>query len=154
GITTVGRCGGMAYAALDYYLAGLPIPTHTAADFGPSAVPTDGTVLADYLWWRQIASLMKNGLHFLSLPWITDEQWFSWSVQSVFPQLCRRIEQGQISILGLVSKDGAHPEKGHQVVAYGYAVERATNTITIDIWDNNYPDREMVLRPLHPGVGI
>src|SRR5437763_33144 len=55
GITTIGRCGGMAYAALDYYLAGLPVPTHTAIDFGPSRVPADGTILADYLWWRQIA---------------------------------------------------------------------------------------------------
>src|SRR5690348_4708372 len=26
-ITTAGRCGGMAYAALDYFLAGQPVPT-------------------------------------------------------------------------------------------------------------------------------
>jgi len=44
-IETYGRCGGMAYAALDYYLAGLPVPPDTTT-------PPDGNWLADYIYSR------------------------------------------------------------------------------------------------------
>src|SRR5919198_909175 len=51
-VATDGRSGGMAYAALDYWFAGLPVPTHRPADFPDRAVPEDGSRLADYLYKR------------------------------------------------------------------------------------------------------
>jgi hypothetical protein len=32
-VATDGRSGGMAYAALDYWFAGLPVPSHRPEDF-------------------------------------------------------------------------------------------------------------------------
>ena len=51
-VPTRGRGGGMAYAALDYWYAGLPVPTHRAEDFGSAGVPHDGSRLSDYLYKR------------------------------------------------------------------------------------------------------
>ncbi len=48
-LTMHGRCGGMAFASLDYYYAGLPIPTHIASDFPNGATPADNSVLAKYI---------------------------------------------------------------------------------------------------------
>ncbi len=31
-----GLCGGMSFAALDYFFAGVPVPTHTTADYAGS----------------------------------------------------------------------------------------------------------------------
>src|SRR6266540_361684 len=42
-VPTRGRGGGMAYAALDYWYAGLPVPTHQAEDFESVGVPHDGS---------------------------------------------------------------------------------------------------------------
>src|SRR5512132_647091 len=47
-VATDGRSGGMAFAALDYWFAGLPVPSHRPNDFPDRAVPSDGTRLADF----------------------------------------------------------------------------------------------------------
>ena len=58
-ISTAGRCGGMAYTALDHYFAHLPMPTLTSADFAKTGqVPPDGHPLSDYIYKRQIDSFM------------------------------------------------------------------------------------------------
>jgi hypothetical protein len=46
-IPLTGLCGGMAYSSLDYYHAGIPIPTHRSGDF-PSGMtyPADGRLHA------------------------------------------------------------------------------------------------------------
>jgi hypothetical protein len=45
-VATDGRSGGMAFAALDYWFAGLPVPSHRPDDFPDRALPSDGTRLA------------------------------------------------------------------------------------------------------------
>jgi hypothetical protein len=61
-VQTLGRCGGMAYAALDYYYSGIPVPAYTKAVFSPSGVPPDkgvppdGHWLADYIYARLMNS--------------------------------------------------------------------------------------------------
>jgi hypothetical protein len=51
-VATDGRCGGMAFAALDYWSAGLPVPSHRPDNFPDRAVPEDGTRLADVIHKR------------------------------------------------------------------------------------------------------
>jgi len=55
-----GRCGGMAFAGLDFYFAGWPVDER----FGTS--PPDGGPLRDYIWNRLLDSLDQNGGRFLS----------------------------------------------------------------------------------------
>ena len=51
-ITTAGRCGGMAYAALDYFLAGQPVPRLRADLWTPGRVPPDSHWLAQLFTQR------------------------------------------------------------------------------------------------------
>lgn len=46
-ISTAGRCGGMAFASLDFFHLKTPVPTLNSDDFFPSTVPPDGHPLAD-----------------------------------------------------------------------------------------------------------
>src|SRR5437879_1659393 len=51
--TTGGLCGGMSYAALDYYFSGVPIPVQPFP-------PANGTTLYNYLYDRQVNSIVSN----------------------------------------------------------------------------------------------
>src|SRR5688572_19465145 len=53
-VKTFGRCGWMAFAALDYWYNHLPIPQN-------SSLPVDGTSLSTYISKRLDASLILNG---------------------------------------------------------------------------------------------
>ncbi len=60
---TEGRCGGMAFASLDYYFNHRAIPAFTTADFpAPDHVPPDGHPLSDYIWKRLIDSYKISAL--------------------------------------------------------------------------------------------
>ncbi len=54
---TYGLCGGMAFAALDYYTARIPIPKGNEP---PTRANGAGTTLRDYLEQRQLDSLKDN----------------------------------------------------------------------------------------------
>src|SRR5262249_55987598 len=56
-VQTFGRCGGMAFLALDYWYNRLPIPETTA-------LPQDGTLLADTIYARLADSMLANGLRY------------------------------------------------------------------------------------------
>jgi hypothetical protein len=71
-VATDGRSGGMAFAALDYWFAGLPVPSHRPGDFPDRAVPEDGTRLADFIHKRLFDSYATwSARHFLT--WTLDE---------------------------------------------------------------------------------
>jgi hypothetical protein len=55
-----GRCGGMAFAGLDFYLAGWPVDQR----FG--TMPPASGPLRDFIWNRLLDSLDQNGGRFLS----------------------------------------------------------------------------------------
>ena len=52
-----GPCGGMAFAALDYYKTGLPLPRVTGPSDWPTRKTPKGAALRNYLWQRLIESL-------------------------------------------------------------------------------------------------
>src|ERR687888_324423 len=112
-VATDGRCGGMAFAALDYWFAGLPVPTHRPADFPDRAVPEDGSRLADYLYKRLFDSFATwSARQFVTWSLAADHP--TWSYQGVtawtreveLPRLRRSIEAGRPVVLGLVAARG------------------------------------------------
>ena len=147
---TYGRCGGMALAAIDYFLANIPIPTHTVSHLAPSRVPAEGTRLSQYIYDRLMPSIVNtNASRFILGPWVTDENCYWWSTHDEFARLRRSVDSGRLEVLGLWSKQAGNAV-GHQVVAYGYDFYPQR----VYIYDNNHPDEEMTLRPVSPAVGI
>ena len=142
-IETGGRCGGMAYAALDYWFNGrLPIPA-------PTALPADGTLMADYVYRRLFDTyLVPSAINFITWTLAGDGENFfhkgvtRWTKEGEFPKLRAMIDQGKPQVLGLVKvTDLRQIGEDHQVVAYGYEDEGKGN-LSIQLWDNRYPDRE------------
>ncbi|HEY7047349.1 MAG TPA: hypothetical protein VH373_09020 [Jatrophihabitantaceae bacterium] len=52
-----GLCGGMTFAALDYYFAGWPVPTHVPGDYSPPGVPPNKSRLRDEIFRRHLNSV-------------------------------------------------------------------------------------------------
>jgi hypothetical protein len=151
-ITSAGRCGGMSYAALDCFHAGRPIPSCTASDF-QATVPPDGTALADYIWRRQIDSLLvATSVKFLVWSFMPDGPLgplagvSRWTWERELPRLRASIDAGRPAVLVLIQASGARGMMlNHQVVAVGYDEEPAAGRAAIQLYDSNHPDQEAVL---------
>jgi hypothetical protein len=162
-ITTRGRCGGMAYAALDYRAAGLPIPTcmsgaapnSQADDFSsnPNDVPPDGTALADFIYNRLFDSFAVAGVQTVQWDNSPDHsQGITWggigwpgviaaTKTQQWPSLQKAIDAGNPVVITMITAAGGLGDC-HQVVAYGYTING--NTISVLIYDNNYPDDDTI----------
>jgi hypothetical protein len=145
-IETGGRCGGMAYAALDYWFNGrLPIPA-------TNALPADGTLMADYVYRRLFDTyLVPSAINFITWTLAGDAENFfhkgvtRWTKEGEFPKLRAMIDEGKPQVLGLVKvTDLRHIGDDHQVVAYGYEDDGKGNLCAY-VWDNRYPDQEVRL---------
>jgi hypothetical protein len=141
---TRGRCGGMAFAALDYWHHRLSVPR-------ARSLPQDGTPVADYIYWRLIDSIVGNWpmyFHFMRTP---DHPTVVNGIgvaratrEEQFPRLMSLLDSGVPQPLGLTrSRDVGQFGDDHQVVAYGYDIDGDTSRVYI--WDNRAPDRECVL---------
>ena len=159
-VATRGRGGGMAFAALDYWYTGLPVPTHRPEDFHGAGVPEDGTRLADYLYKRLFDSFATgSACQFVTLTLAADQP--TWADPGVLartrdealPRLRRRLDAGRPVVLGLVAATTLEDlASNHQVVAYGYEVDDATGAMRITVYDPDRPDQEVLLsaEPSHP----
>lgn len=145
-IETGGRCGGMAYAALDYWFnRRLPIP----AD---ATLPHDGTLMAEYIYKRLLDTyLVPSAINFITWTLAGDGENFfhkgvtRWTKEGEFPKLRTMIDQGKPQVLGLVKvTDLRQIGQDHQVVGYGYEDDGKGNLVAY-LWDNRYPDREVRL---------
>lgn len=150
-IESRGRCGGMAYASLDYFFSGIPVPSHESKDFPNGMYPPDGSLLSDYIYERTINSLFT----------LYSFKFFDWTVQKdneksmrksvgyktkieEFPKLKKSIDMGNPVVLGLIgARKATDITKNHQVVAYGY--ESDSDIIKVYIYDSNFPDKEVTL---------
>jgi hypothetical protein len=148
-----GLCGGMAFAARDYFEAERPPPDDTTA-------PGDGP-LFDYLCARLFDSfdLPLGPARYLALmsPLLPDGETL-WSrigiaphgrawqtVRDEWPKVRADIDAGHPSTLGLVrvvSSDPRQLKQNHQVLAYGYELDGAT--LRIRLYDPNQPGRDDV----------
>lgn len=143
-----GLCGGMAFAARDYFESGRTPPEIAEA-------PSDGA-LFDYLVDRLIHSfdLPAGPVRYLELmhPLLPDGETF-WSrlgigprgrahrmLRQEWPKVRRDIDAGHPSPLGLIRVKSANPfelKRNHQVLAYGY--DLAGTDLTLRLYDPNHP---------------
>jgi hypothetical protein len=147
-----GLCGGMAFAALDYYDARLSFPPSQDV---PTRDTAGGTTLRDYLEQRQIESLRANLPTVLAWMAVLNliPQWWAfqsggmWLLQrskEQWEQLKRSIDAGTPQPLALVGTT-SNPSENHQVLATGYD-EQFDGTGVIYVYDMNCPRAEQTIR--------
>jgi len=152
-LQTAGRCGGMSYCALDHYVAKQPLPAFKASDFGDKGVPPDGHPLADYIYQRQLDSFLTlSAVKFIT--WSLAPDAGNFLVRGVtrctreeeFKKLREAIDRGLPVPLGLIVARNLNAlGQNHQVVAYGYEFDEATKSMTVYIYDVNWPGQEIAL---------
>lgn len=144
-ITTRGRCGGMAAAAMDYWHARLAVPSD-------GSLPQDGTVLADYVYSRLMDTFVDNGAKFIQYAtsldhptWLRGKGVARMTREDELPRLRAQLDRGQPVLLGLTqARSVDRLGDDHQVVAYGY--EQGSRYTTVFVYDNNNPGAEVRLR--------
>jgi hypothetical protein len=159
-VTTSGLCGGMSYAALDYFLFHNQIPQQ---DY----MPAEGTPLQSYLYDRQVTSLTgpaaKWAEYNVNPGGARNREFFNWGLQAGsgrLGELIGYIDRGQPVPLGLLTVQEVAPDRNHQVLAIGYELGRYIGDLgehiedlSIFICDPNFPylpnarSGVMVLKP-------
>lgn len=144
-----GLCGGMVFAALDYFYARQPIPE--------TKQPPSGDILFDYIVKRLYDSFNLpfgiGGYIEMMRPDLPDYTagygaLFSraWRVaRQEWPIIKALLDAGQPCPLGLVrvkSGDLRKLGENHQVLAYGYDVK--DDRLTLFIYDPNYQDNDQI----------
>lgn len=150
-IRTGGLCGGMAWASLDYFFAGKPIPKQ---DYRPA----NRTPLQSYLYNRQVDSITTNLDKWTELGFnpggARNSEFFNWGLQAGpggrITELKAKIDAGIPVPIGLQEAG----EASHQVVAIGYDLGRYRGDLgnfkedfKIFVYDNNHPNRIKTLIP-------
>lgn len=142
-----GLCGGMCFAALDFYMSGLPVPRGQHANDQPAS----GTPLRTYLWKRQFDSLVSDGARvmawLITLNYIPQGRLFRGGSARLlarskeeWARLKAFVDAGEPIPLGLV-RDTENVYYNHQVLAIGYdKMDEAHGTIYL--YDPNCPDKE------------
>jgi hypothetical protein len=152
-LQTGGRCGGMAFSALDHFFFNLTLPAFTSEDFAPELVPPDRHPLSQYIYNRQLDSFFTlTAPKFVVWSLASDEPtFFSKGVrrrtrEDEWKRLCDAIDRGTPVTLGLiVARDLSGLGHNHQVVAYGYDADTSTGKLTVHIYDVNWPEQELTL---------
>jgi hypothetical protein len=146
-----GLCGGMAYAALDFYRVGAPIPWLS----GEGERPESGSALRNYLWKRQLQSFTRDLDRFLI--WLVYLNWIParWPFSGGPEWLVRASRQEWLKLKGFVDSGSPIPVglvrdtksvfECHQVLALGYDEEDDGSGI-IYLYDPNCPKQESTIR--------
>jgi hypothetical protein len=153
-----GLCGGMAFAAIDLFRAGLSPPPDTTP-------PSQGAPLFDYLVRRLMDSFdlpAGPGRYLLwqSLP--DDDVRLGWfgaakglirrTIEEEWPRVRADLDGGHLSPLGLIRAHSLNPMelgRNHQVVAYGYDLDEATQDVQLLVYDPNHANDDSVLLALN-----
>jgi hypothetical protein len=149
-----GLCGGMVFAARDYFEAGRTPP-------GDTAPPSEGP-LFDYLVDRLFDSfdLPWGPGRYLALmsPLLPDGETFwsrmgfgphgrSWQMaRDEWPKIRADIDGGHPSPIGLITVKSSDPfdlKRDHQVLVYGYDLDG--DAVTLRLYDPNLPGRDDVV---------
>jgi len=135
-----GLCGGMVFAALDYFQRDKPIPTFEAVrDLTPE--------LFQYLWARQRASLKYPVLKDVLAWTLRDDASLASSVAGhQVSKLWARLDAGEPAPLVLIRVGGiSQLMQNHQVLATGYDYAAETERLAIRLYDPNYPGKTPTL---------
>jgi hypothetical protein len=137
-----GLCGGMSFAAADYFLARRDVPPDTHP-------PTQGTSLYNFIYSRQATSfgtLGVMGLKFgewMQLPDDGPDSTHSRTLVEV-PYITETLSRGEPVVLGLVlvsTKAGGKAWDNHQVLAFSSTDPAPTRT-SLRVYDSNFPGRD------------
>jgi hypothetical protein len=140
GEVVYGLCGGMCFAALDYFNVPKPIPILTNVDEIPLK-------LFYYLWERQLDSLSADAVHKVFKWMVLDDNTLARVVnQWEIPKLRSQIDAAKPVPLALVRTKGiSDPTKNHQVIVNGYDFEPATYDMKLYLYDPNHPGEQPTL---------
>jgi hypothetical protein len=160
GDASKGLCGGMVYSALDYFVAGLDVPSIPEPDRSKFGSPLQGPIF-DYFGKRLFHSfnIPSGVLDYIELmnPNYPDyrtgksytglaKQSRAWRViRREWPAIKARLDAGYPCPLGLVRVKSTNLSKlgeNHQVMAYGY--DLAGDELTLFIYDPNFPGNDKV----------
>lgn len=142
-----GLCGGMCFAAYDFFNAQRTITSN-------NTIPKPGSPLYRYLYKRQLDSygqfgkLIAKFAHWTVLSDSTVDRLTYYELNKVATQ----IENGQAVILGLVYTSIAKTIAiwlNHQVLAYNYLEE--AEAIKIKIYDPNFPYQDDIIIEIKSG---
>ncbi|MCP5538133.1 MAG: hypothetical protein H7A51_18115 [Akkermansiaceae bacterium] len=139
-LRTGGLCGGMVYAALDYY--------HDRARSIPRQdfKPANRTTLQSYIYGRQMDSLGPNLTKWAEVGinpgGARDREFFRWGLTTELANLRAMIDGGQPAPLGIKG----HGRGDHQILAIGYDQGSGrTSDLRIYVYDPNFPNQTQVL---------
>lgn len=160
-VEVCGLCGGMAFAALDHWYAGVPVPAARPSAPFPEDVPPDDHALAAYLRARTDDSFrVASAARFAEWSAHPDHAtWLyagvdRWCTDGELPRLVAQLRAGHPVPLGLVrSRSVAAAGENHQVVAYGFEHDRATGRTTVLVHDSAAPGVEVRLTSERDEVG-
>src|SRR5690349_19399625 len=165
GLPLDGLCGGMSFAALDYFFAGTPVPTHTTADYtGSGGVPPNGSRLWELILERHINSVgltdgpigvpitagplqlhlapgdLYNPKRFLFFE-VSDQPTVQAALANEVSNLPGALATGPVPLI-LVAQNSI--TESHQVVAVAF--DDTVAPTEISLYDCRYPNTTCVLR--------
>ncbi len=138
---TFGLCGGMCFAALDYFHANrLPPLFQTPQEIDPK--------FFGFLCDRQLDSLkVFTVLKFMEWMVIDEKQIVTRVKRYEIPKLRRLLQKGEPAVLGLVRVRGVQsPTQNHQVLAISYELDPALEQLSIFLYDPNHPHLNPFIR--------
>jgi len=161
GDASAGLCGGMVFAALDYWHAGLT---------PPAVQPAQGEALFGYLVRRLIDSWhlplgVMQYYQWMNLPagdrtftafgrTVVGERGLAWrTIKVQWPQIADDLDHGIPVPLGVVtveSRQLADLGHNHQVLATGYRT--GDGTVTVEVYDPNQGRRDDIHLRFDPGT--
>jgi len=159
-----GVCGGMVFAACDYYEAAQSIPPGVIPPVSGSALYTVITArlidsfnipagIAQYLVWMAAPDRSTG------LLWWRRRGIGEMTVSDQLPTIRATLDAGHPCPLGLVTVSGVDPRNlgaNHVVLAYGYRLEDS-GELTLRVYDPNSPGRddiELSMNISTPAAGL
>jgi hypothetical protein len=153
GNADAGLCGGMVFAALDYWHAATASPTERPAAGSPLYAfivrrLVDSWNLpagaAQYFYWMCLPD-GDSGFDVFGRHVVTERGIASRTIEVQWPQVRSDLDAGTPAALGVVTVASTRPKdlgQNHQVLACGYTV--AGSLVTVDVYDPNQGQRDDV----------
>jgi hypothetical protein len=142
GDASMGLCGGMAVLVRERFQAGDAVPP----DPEP---PANGSPLFRVIVRRQVLSLdwFRVPIRFWFMCAMSDDAARRRTLEHEWPRIRAEIDADRLAMIGLVRDHGRDPRKltsNHQVLAYAYEADPATDAVTLRTYDPNWPLRDDV----------
>jgi hypothetical protein len=143
-----GLCGGMIFAARDFFESGCPLPEI-------KELPRYGEPLYAYLVRRLFDSFDLPSGPVKYYRWMAnrdDKALIQRTLNDEWPRVRADLDAGRLVPLGLVrlkSRDPRRMGENHQVLAYGYGLDEDSGSLMIGVYDPNHPGRNDVTLALN-----